>query len=112
MEMTSTQHGAVLVIALSGSMDALTAPILMEEMRQQIEAGSVHLVVDMTELEYTSSAGLRALLSGVKDARQHAGDLRLSGLRPNVRKVLEMSGFTTILKVFPSVAEAVQSYSA
>jgi anti-anti-sigma factor len=111
MDIHSTQQGPVLIVSIAGSMDALTAPDLMEEMRQQIEAGHANLVVDMTELEYTSSAGLRALLSGVKDARQHAGDLRLAGLRPNVRKVLEMSGFTTILKVFPSVAEAVQSYS-
>lgn len=111
MDIQSTQQGSVLVISISGSMDALTAPILSEEMRQQIEAGHTNLVVDMTELEYSSSAGLRALLSGVKEARQHAGDLRLAGLRPNVRKVLEMSGFTTILKVFPSVAEAVQSYA-
>jgi anti-anti-sigma factor len=92
-------------------MDALTAPTLSDYVSQHIAAGEVNLVVDMTELEYTSSAGLRALLSGVKEARQHAGDLRLAGLRPNVRKVLEMSGFTSIMKVFPDVDSAVKSYA-
>jgi anti-sigma B factor antagonist len=111
MDVTSTQQGSILVIAVSGSMDALTAPALSEYVTQHIATGQVNLVVDMAELEYTSSAGLRALLSGVKEARQHAGDLRLASVRPNVRKVLEMSGFTSIMKVFPNVAEAVQSYA-
>jgi anti-sigma B factor antagonist len=111
MDIDSSQQGSITVIAINGSMDALTAPTLSEALRQQIEAGHAQLVIDLTALEYSSSAGLRALLGGVKDARQHAGDLRLAGLRPNVRKVLELSGFTTIMKIFPSVPEAVQSYS-
>ena len=111
MDITSTQQDAVTVVAIAGSMDALTAPNLTDSLTKQIATGQVKLVVDMAKLDYTSSAGLRALLAAVKDARQHDGDVRLAAVLPNVYKVLEMSGFTSILKVFPSVDEAVKSYS-
>ncbi len=111
MDITSIEQEGVVVISVSGSMDALTAPVLSDYISQQVNAGKPKLVLDMTNLEYTSSAGLRVLLGGVKEARQHTGDLRLAGLRPNVRKVLDMSGFTSILKTFPDGAAAVQSYA-
>jgi anti-sigma B factor antagonist len=60
---------------------------------------------------YTSSAGLRALLATVKDARSRGGDLRLAAVNPAVRKVLDLSGFTSILKVYDEVDEAVASYA-
>ena len=61
-------------------------------------------------MEYTSSAGLRVLLTTLKDARQRGGDLRLAEIRPNVRQVLELSGFTSILKCYPDVNGAVTSF--
>jgi anti-anti-sigma factor len=55
---------------------------------------------------------LRALLATVKQARSAGGDFRLAGVLPPVHKVLEMSGFTTILKLYPDVDGAVASYPA
>ena len=111
MDIISTEQGSIMIVAIAGSMDALTSPTLTDYLDKQIQAGHAKLVLDVTGLEYTSSAGLRALLIAVKEARQHAGDLRVAGVRPNVRKVLEMSGFTSILKIYPAVADAVQSYA-
>ncbi len=50
------------------------------------------------------------LLATLKQARSRGGDLRLAALNPDVRKVLDLSGFTTILRVFDSVDDAVQSF--
>ena len=61
-------------------------------------------------LEYTSSAGLRVLLSTLKEARQRGGDLRLAAVQERVRRVLDLSGFTSILKCYPDVDAAVASY--
>ena len=77
----------------------------------QLDAGSVKLVADLAQLDYTSSAGLRVLLNGVKAARQKGGDLRLAAVQPNVKKVLDLSGFMSIMKSFPDVAAAVASYA-
>jgi anti-sigma B factor antagonist len=63
-------------------------------------------------VEYTSSAGLRALLATVKEARIKGGDLRLASVGGSVHRVLELSGFTSILKLYGDVDAAVASYES
>jgi anti-anti-sigma factor len=101
----------VAVVSIKGSLDALTAPEMAQFFSGQIAEGDVRLVADLEGLEYTSSAGLRALLGAVKEARQQGGDLRLAAAQPGVEKLLNLSGFTSILKIFPEVDAAVASYS-
>lgn len=111
MQLSHKQDGAATVISIVGNLDALTAPQLTEYIGKRIGEGNVKLIVDLAHMDYTSSAGLRVLLSAVKDARARNGDLRLTAAQPNVNKVFEMSGFTNILKIFADVPTAVASYS-
>ena len=62
-------EGALTVVAVSESVDALTAPDLTRLLSEQIADGHCNLVVDLTRVEFMSSAGLRTLLGGVKEAR-------------------------------------------
>jgi anti-sigma B factor antagonist len=112
MNITAEQHGSVTVVGVNGSLDALTAPALTEFFSQQIQVSNQRLIADLSGLEYTSSAGLRVLLAAVKEARQQGGDLRLAAVTPQVTKVLAMSGFTNILKIFPDKQSAISSYGA
>ncbi len=112
MDMKTESRGSVLVVTVAGSLDALTAPELADAISTQLRAGNKNLVADLAGLEYTSSAGLRVLLNGVKEARQNGGDLRLAAVQPNVKKVLDLSGFTSIMKSFPDVDAAVASFPA
>ena len=100
------------MIVVSGSVDGLTAPALQEVFTAQLGDGRSRLVADLTGVDYTSSAGLRALLGAMKDARSQGGDLRLAGPQPDVRKVLTMSGFASILKIFDDVDQAVASFAS
>lgn len=109
IEIQTGEHAAV--VAISGSVDGLTADTLLGTLQGYVEAGHTRLVVDLSAVDYTSSAGLRALLATVKQARQGGGDLRLASINPPVRKVLELSGFTTIMKCYDDVASAVDSYA-
>jgi anti-sigma B factor antagonist len=111
MEIQVKSVEQVAVVSIQGSLDALTAPELSRFFSGQIADGNVQLVADLGQLEYTSSAGLRALLGAVKEARQQGGDLRLAAAQPEVHKLLDLSGFTSILKVFPEIDSAVASYS-
>ena len=84
-----------------------------QELRFQSErAGHHDLVADFSEVDYTSSAGLRVLLGTVKHARSRGGDLRLARPHPEVLKVLNLSGFTSILRVFDTVDDAVESFGS
>ena len=112
MEITTVQRGTVTVIAIAGSIDGMTAGTLVSSFREQVAGGHVRIVTDFTAVDYTSSAGLRALLETVKETRQQGGDLRLAAVQPDVLRVLELSGFTHILKLFPDVETAVASFPA
>lgn len=110
MDVTFEERNGATVARIAGSVDGLTAETLLGALRAQVEAGRVRLVGDLSAVDYTSSAGLRALLATLKETRQKGGDLRLAAVQPNVLKVLELSGFTSILKLYPDVAAAVASF--
>jgi anti-sigma B factor antagonist len=110
MQIHIEQQAHVTVIAVAGSIDALTADALTAALHEQVQSGNTRLVAAFGDVEYTSSAGLRVLLATLKEARQHGGDLRLASVQDRVRGVLELSGFTSILKVYADVEQAVASY--
>lgn len=98
------------LFVVSESVDALTAPELAKAITDEIARGHVNLVVDLTGVDFMSSAGLRILLGALKESRSHGGDLRITSTNPGVDKILKMSGFHNIAKVFPSQIEALSSF--
>ena len=111
MEIQDRQVNDVTVLTLKGSIDAITSPKITEFIQAQIVRGNIKLVADLSGVDYTSSAGLRVILGAIKETRARSGDLRLAGVQPDVQKVLNLSGFTNILKKFDDVNSAVASYS-
>jgi anti-sigma B factor antagonist len=112
MEFHTKQVNDVTILTLNGSIDAFTAPGITELIDSQITSGNIKLVADLKGVDYTSSAGLRALLGGIKATRSRGGDLRLVAVQPDVLKVLNMSGFTNILQLFDSINTALNSFNS
>lgn len=102
--------GSVDVVAVSGSIDALTASELVSALNEHIHAGHPNVIVDFGKVEFMSSAGLRAILTSVKEARAAGGDFRLASPQPGIDKVLKMAGFHNIVKIYPTVEEALASF--
>jgi anti-sigma B factor antagonist len=111
MEIKDQQIDSVTVLSLTGSIDALTAPKITEFIQGHVARGNIKLVADFSGVDYTSSAGLRVLLNAIKETRAQGGDLRLTGVQPDVLKILTLSGFTNILKLFENLDIAVASFS-
>ncbi len=111
MDISHEDKGSVAIVSITGSLDALTAPLLTDYLNKEMGEGKNQLVVNLSGLEYTSSAGLRVLLNAVKESRQRGGDLRVASVRPTVNKIFVMSGFTSIMKFFADVDGAVKSFS-
>jgi len=109
MQIEFNTHDTGYIVAIQGSVDALTSPQLTETLNREIQNGHHFLIVDLSQVEFMSSAGLRAILGALKGSRQNGGDLRLAAAQPAVEKVLQISGFTSILKTYPSVEEALES---
>jgi anti-anti-sigma factor len=110
MQISITQQERIAVLAIAGSVDSLTAEQLTDALDTQVRAGQVQLVVDFQAVEYTSSAGLRSLLGSLKDCRRLGGDMRMAAVTPTVMRVLSLSGFASIIKMFDDVAAAVASF--
>lgn len=112
MEILVERRLHVTLVAIAGSVDGATAPALVASLREQVGGGFVRIVADFSRVDYTSSAGLRALLETVKETRQRGGDLRLAAVQPDVLRVLDLAGFTGILKLYGGIDDAVASFPA
>jgi anti-anti-sigma factor len=93
-----------------GSVDALTAEKITDFLGAQVDGGQTQLVVDLEQVDFMSSAGLRTILVILRKSRQQGGDLRLAAAQVGVKKTLEMSGFTRILNAYATAEEAAASF--
>jgi anti-sigma B factor antagonist len=111
MEVSERTAEGVNVIILGGRFDAHAANDIEQKLDSLLDAGKVQLVVDLGQLEYISSSGLRVLLGALKKAREQQGDIILSDLQPYVREIFEISGFTQLFKMYDKTEEAINSYN-
>lgn len=99
MEITSESIDGAAVARLSGSLDTGTAAAAEEALDALVKAGHTTIIVDLEATDFVSSAGLRILLATAKKVKPD-GELKLCNLNPSVLEVFEMSGFSTIFRVF------------
>jgi len=105
MDISTRTSNDTHIVAIAGSLDSTTSPEVQKAL-DALLAGAKKVVLDFSGLDYISSAGLRVLLGAAKRLRASGGTLRLFGLNQSVREVFEISGFSAILAVYPSEAEA------
>lgn len=108
MEITTRTERDVTLVAFGGNLDSNTSPEAQQALDGILAGGGRKMVIDFTALDYISSAGLRVLLGTAKRLRGGGGALRLFGLNETVREVFQISGFSTILDVFATEADALK----
>jgi anti-sigma B factor antagonist len=110
MEITSTRFKHCDVVKVAGRVDSSTAPQLADELNRVTGEGRYKIVLDFTQLDFISSAGLRVLISTLKNCKRYnRGDVLLAGLPANILSVFDLAGFTSIFKIHPDVLSAVGS---
>ncbi len=107
MDMTQERDGHVVVIRLSGRLDSSAAPGAEEQLTEAVSGEAPRIAIDMSQLSYVSSAGLRVLLVVAKKVQQQRGRLALGGLAENVRAVFAATGFDSIIAIETDAAAAV-----
>jgi anti-sigma B factor antagonist len=110
MEVTTRTQGEVLIAAIAGSLDSMTSPEAQKAMEAIVAQGAKKVAVDCSALDYISSAGLRVLLGLAKQLGAKGGALRTFGLNQTVKEVFEISGFSTIFRVFPTESDALAGF--
>ncbi len=105
MQFSTRTSNDIHIVAIAGSLDSTTSPEAQKAL-DGVLAGAKKVALDFSQLDYISSAGLRVLLGAAKKLRGSGGKLGMFGLNQSVREVFEISGFSSILAVYPSEAEA------
>jgi anti-anti-sigma factor len=106
------QEQNAITLRLSGQLDTASAPALESEGIDLIAKGCRILILDLTTLQYVSSAGLRAILSVTKKIIPTGGKVALCGARGLVQQALEVSGFDMLAVVKATRAEALAACTA
>ena len=104
-----TPRPPIPILMVSGRLDASTVNILERSLLRTLFTGAKVIIIDMGEVTYISSSGLRVLLTARRQARERGGDVVLCTLSPNVRDVLDMVGFTVLFRIFGSLDDAKQA---
>ncbi len=99
------------IVAVNGRVDSYTAPQLSEALNQVTRNNIYNIILDLSEVTYVSSAGLRVLIDIQKKCkRDNQGDVLLVGIPPRVYETLELTGFTPQFKFFDDVPTAIATF--
>lgn len=105
MDITREAVAGHCVVRLTGRLDAVTAPELERFLTGIIDDGQIRVAVDLTRLDYVSSAGLRVFLVSAKKLKALKGEFCLAGLEGTIKEVIEISGFPSIMPCYDTLAE-------
>ena len=111
MEITVQEFKHCEMIKIKGRVDSSTAPQMAQALESANGNGKYKLVVDMSELEYMSSAGFRAMLAAQRTCKRYnRGEVVLSGVPSRIQEALELAGFTELFKTYKDEVTAVGSF--
>ena len=112
MEIAHHVENEILVYKIKGRLDAATAPIAEETIKETMDSDTSRLLFDLSELEYLSSGGLRVILGAAKEIRRREGKVALAALTPYVYEIFEVSGFTAMIPIKDTVAEGLKDLAS
>lgn len=102
--------GEVTGVTVEGRLDAATVPTLEQTLQRLLFDGQAKLVIDLADVNYISSSGLRALLTARRQARSRGGNVHLCCLHPRVKEIFEMVGFMSVFGVYATRDEAAAAF--
>jgi serine/threonine-protein kinase RsbW len=98
------------IFDLAGRLDAVSSQAAIARVYAAISAGARHVLLDMAQVTFLSSSGLRALLLVRKELLAQSGELRLCALKPQVREVFTLTGFTQVFAIHSTREEALRAF--
>ncbi len=109
MEIHIEKQGNIFIIHLAGRWDVYSTANIENTCTEYIEQGMRHVILDLAEMDYISSLGLRGLLNIGKKLDPLKGSLLICQLQPHIEKLFVGSGFSRLFATFPDLKSAQQS---
>jgi anti-anti-sigma factor len=106
MELTEESRAGVTVVTARGRLDGASSGVFAERLGRLVAGAQPRLVVDFANVDFVSSAGLRAVLTLVKKVKAANGAFALCAVQGPVREVLDITGFNTMIAIHPELASA------
>lgn len=110
MEISTRQAYDVLVVDMKGRLDSRSSGYTYDELVKITNGDHKQVLVNLSELEFITSAGLRSLLVAAKLLQNARGSLKLCNANETVKQVLETAGFDSLLHLYATEAEAIKSF--
>ena len=108
MDISEDRKADAVILALSGKLDATTAKTFEDRIFGVINSGTQRLVVDLSQLDYVSSSGLRVFIIAAKRLQTVDGKIVLCSMKDHVRQVFDLAGFSSMLSIYGSRDEAIK----
>jgi anti-sigma B factor antagonist len=112
MNLAVREENEVAVVTPGAPLDFYSSPVFKKEMTALIEGGRTLVLIDLSGVTFVDSSGLGALLGVLRHATRQKGDLKLAGLRPNVKAVMELTRLEKMFEIFPDVPAALASFTS
>ncbi|MGD0574469.1 MAG: STAS domain-containing protein [Anaerolineales bacterium] len=109
MDLLIKVYKRVAAVQPKGRVDSNTAPELEEALVKLQGEGQNHIVLDLSEIEFLSSAGLRVMVSTMKNLRKSAGDLVVASPNQRARDVLRLAGLDSVFSIYETREAAIAS---
>lgn len=110
MEVTTTQYKHSDLVKVNGRIDSSTAPQLAKTLDDITNTGRYRIILDLAEVDFMSSAGLRVLIGTQKTCKRYnRGEIVLASVPKRIYDALELAGFVPLFRFFDSVLDAVGS---
>ena len=107
MAIRSTRDDGVLLLFPEGRVDSIEAPGFQDDLRSAVSDDDKAVVIDMENLTYISSAGLRTILETIRQVEKQGGKLAICALSDYVQDVFRISGFDRVVSIYATQEDAV-----
>lgn len=106
LKITLKKDGEKSIASIKGKLDTLTTPEFKKALLRLIDNGERKIILDFSELDFISTDGLSGILVLVRRMKVEKGELSVVVLKGQVKKVLDISGFSSCIPVFDTVTAA------
>jgi anti-sigma B factor antagonist len=111
MNITEREQNGVTIFVLEGRVDSEGAVDLDLALQTATSEGKHKMILDMSQVRYINSAGLRTLADILTQNKENAGNLLLVDLNPKVQRVFQIIGFDNFFDIYPTIEEALGAFS-
>jgi anti-sigma B factor antagonist len=110
MNITEREQNGITIFVLEGRVDSEGAVDLDLALQAATSEGKHKMILDMSEVRYINSAGLRTLADILTQNKNNGGDLKLNNLNPKVRRVFQIIGFDKFFAIYATIEEALADF--